>query len=230
MEQEALGLIETVGLAAAVEGADAAVKAANVRLLGYELTRGGGMVTVKITGDVSAVQAAVTAGAMAASRVGKVVSKLVIPRPHEDLAKLIHSPETVGEKKPLRQTGEEKTAAEEEGKPAEEAREFAAEAGPAGTVAGPETPGGGGTATAEAETEDAVEPKTAPAEPGETIARAAGRGHLAAAPLEGSPEPVLRAAAEAEKPPVTEVCNLCGDPACPRRKGEPRSRCIHFAE
>ncbi|MDK2784495.1 MAG: hypothetical protein PWQ41_166 [Bacillota bacterium] len=229
MEQEALGLIETVGLAAAVEGADAALKAASVRLLGYELTRGGGMVTVKIIGDVSAVQAAVTAGAMAASRVGKVVSKHVIPRPHEELAKLIHSPETVGEGKPARKVAAEEKAKQEEAKPAEEARESGAQAGPAGTVAGPEAPGAEGTAAAEAETEPVAGPEATPAGPGE-VPKPVEIDRPASARLEEYPEPVLPAAASGEKPPVSEVCNLCGDPACPRRKGEPRSRCIHYAE
>ena len=84
-----LGLIEVVGLVGAVEAGDTAVKAANVRLLGYELTKGGGMVTVKIEGEVSAVKAAVDAGAAAAERVGTVQSIHVIPRPHADTEKLL---------------------------------------------------------------------------------------------------------------------------------------------
>src|SRR5690606_30453955 len=86
---EALGLIETVGLAAAIEAADTAVKAANVKLLGYEKTRGNGMITVKIMGDVGAVKAAVTAGVMAANRVNEVYSYHVIPRPHAEIGELI---------------------------------------------------------------------------------------------------------------------------------------------
>jgi hypothetical protein len=187
------------------------------------------LVTIKITGDVAAVQAAVIAGALAASRVGKVVSKLVIPRPHEDLAKLIHSPETVGEGRLPRKVGEEETATQEEAKPAEEAPEFAAEAGPAGTVAGPETPGAEGTAAAEAKAEPVVGPEATPAGPDE-VPKPVEVDHRASPRLKEYPEPVLAAAAGGEKPPVPEVCNLCGDPACPRRKGEPRSRCIHYAE
>lgn len=87
--KEALGLIETVGLAAAIEAADTAVKAANVKLLGYEKTRGNGMITVKIVGDVGAVKAAVTAGVMAANRVNEVYSYHVIPRPHDEIKTLI---------------------------------------------------------------------------------------------------------------------------------------------
>lgn len=88
-----LGLIEVVGLVGAVEAGDTAVKAANVRLLGYELTKGGGMVTVKIEGEVSAVKAAVDAAVMAAEKLTTVVSHLVIARPSEEVAKMIESTE-----------------------------------------------------------------------------------------------------------------------------------------
>jgi ethanolamine utilization protein EutM len=80
----ALGLIETKGLVAAIEAADAMVKAANVRLMGREQI-GGGLVTVMVRGDVGAVKAATDAGAAAAGKVGEVVSVHVIPRPHEDV-------------------------------------------------------------------------------------------------------------------------------------------------
>lgn len=86
---KALGLIETIGLIAAIEAADAAVKAANVTLVGYENTKGGGKITVKLVGDVGAVQAAVASGRAAASRVGKVYGSLVISRPHEEIDRLI---------------------------------------------------------------------------------------------------------------------------------------------
>ncbi len=81
---EALGMIETKGLVALIEASDAAVKAANVTLLGWQKI-GSGLVTVLIVGDVAAVKAAVDAGAAAAGRVGEVIGVQVIPRPHEDL-------------------------------------------------------------------------------------------------------------------------------------------------
>ncbi|MEL7565334.1 MAG: BMC domain-containing protein [Dehalobacterium sp.] len=92
---ESIGVIELVGLATAIECADVAVKAADVKLLGYELSKGGGMVTIKIRGNVGAVQAAVAAGTAAGAKVGKVVSKIIIPRPHQDLDQIILSRETV---------------------------------------------------------------------------------------------------------------------------------------
>jgi microcompartment protein CcmL/EutN len=81
---EALGMIETRGLVAMIEAADAMVKAAKVVLVGYERI-GSGLVTALVRGDVAAVKAATDAGAAAARRVGELVSVHVIPRPHESL-------------------------------------------------------------------------------------------------------------------------------------------------
>jgi ethanolamine utilization protein EutM len=84
MSNEALGMIETKGLVASIEAADAMVKAANVILIGKEYI-GSGYVTVMVRGDVGAVKAATDAGAAAARRVGELVSVHVIPRPHANL-------------------------------------------------------------------------------------------------------------------------------------------------
>ena len=82
--QQALGMIETKGLVGSIEAADAMVKAANVTLIG-KVHVGGGLVTVMVRGDVGAVKASVDAGAVAAEKVGEVVSVHVIPRPHTDV-------------------------------------------------------------------------------------------------------------------------------------------------
>ena len=81
---EALGMIETRGLVAMIEAADAMVKAANVSLVGYEKI-GGGFVTAIVRGEVASVKAATDAGAAAARRVGELVSVHVIPRPHSSV-------------------------------------------------------------------------------------------------------------------------------------------------
>ena len=81
---EALGMIETKGLTACIEAADAAVKAANVKLVGYEKI-GSGLVTIMFRGEVAACRASCDAGAAAAQKVGEVVSVHVIPSPHSDL-------------------------------------------------------------------------------------------------------------------------------------------------
>jgi microcompartment protein CcmL/EutN len=81
---EALGMVECRGFVAMVEAADAMVKAANVRLVGYEKIDAG-LVTAIVRGEVGAVRAAVDAGAAAASRIGEVVSTHIIPRPHAEV-------------------------------------------------------------------------------------------------------------------------------------------------
>ena len=85
---EALGMIETRGLTAAVEAADAMVKAAEVTLIGTEKI-GSGLVSVMVRGDVGAVKAAVESGTAAASRLGEIIATHVIPRPHADVEKIL---------------------------------------------------------------------------------------------------------------------------------------------
>lgn len=178
MVNQALGLIEVVGLTAGIEAADAAVKAANVELLGYELAKGGGMVTVKVSGNVGAVKAAVDAAAVAARRVNKIVSVHVIPRPHSNLTPLIQSPETVGRKgghEPIPPAENSAKQSEDTGQPA----------------AG-------------------IEEATITAQQGEAVP-------------EGETGPDADSAGRV-------TCNLCGDPACTRRKGDPRTNCIHYVK
>lgn len=88
---QAIGFVETMGLVAGTEAADAMVKAANVTLVSRQQV-GGGLITIIVAGDVGAVQAAVDAGSAAASAVGRVVSAHVIPRPHEDIPGMLERP------------------------------------------------------------------------------------------------------------------------------------------
>ncbi len=88
MTQEALGMVETRGLVAAIEAADSMLKAANVTLIGTEKI-GSGLVSVMVRGDVGAVKAAVEAGSSNASKLGELVAVHVIPRPHGDVEKIL---------------------------------------------------------------------------------------------------------------------------------------------
>ena len=88
MTQEALGMVETRGLTAAIEAADQMCKAASVALVGTEKI-GSGLVTVMVRGDVGAVKSAVESGSAAASRLGELVATHVIPRPHNDVEKIL---------------------------------------------------------------------------------------------------------------------------------------------
>lgn len=102
----ALGLLETKGLIGAVEAADAMAKAASVRIVSKEKSTAA-LVTIKIVGEVAAVKSAVDAGASAASRIGRLVSAHVIPRPHEEIqflietSKKISTPEQTAEEKQI---------------------------------------------------------------------------------------------------------------------------------
>ena len=90
MVQQALGMVETRGLVAAIEAADAMLKAANVELVGPEKI-GSGLVSVMVRGDVGAVNAAVDAGLAAAQKLGEIIATHVIPRPHTDVEKILPS-------------------------------------------------------------------------------------------------------------------------------------------
>ena len=96
---EALGLIEVVGLVGAIEAADTASKAADVKGIGYELTRGSGMVVVKMVGGVSAVKSAVEAASVAAEKITQIISKHVIARPSDELDKIINAEKEKSDKK-----------------------------------------------------------------------------------------------------------------------------------
>ena len=88
--QMALGMIETRGLVASIEAADAMLKAAAVTMVG-QTKAGGGLVSTLVRGEVGAVKAATDAGAVAANKVGEVVSVHVIARPHDEMEALIDS-------------------------------------------------------------------------------------------------------------------------------------------
>ena len=88
MAYEALGMVETRGLVAAIEAADAMVKAANVELIGTEKI-GSGLVSVMVRGDGGAVKAATEAGSAAGARLGEIIATHVIPRPHPDVEKIL---------------------------------------------------------------------------------------------------------------------------------------------
>jgi microcompartment protein CcmL/EutN len=97
VSQKSIGLIEAIGLCAGITAADAAVKTANVKLLGYEYSKGDGMTVVKVEGDVAACKAAVAAGSKAAEPHGGVKCAIVIPRPANGIIPIfIKNKENVG--------------------------------------------------------------------------------------------------------------------------------------
>ena len=117
--RQALGLIEAIGLATAIEATDAAVKSANVELLGLESAKGDGMHTIKVVGDVGAVKAAVEAATAACAKGRGVFSTKVIARPADGLGPMIYKKPTTAVEKTLTPISEEKDEAVEE-QPTEE--------------------------------------------------------------------------------------------------------------
>ena len=119
---QARGMVETRGLVASIEAADAMVKAANVRLATKEHV-GGGLVTVIVRGDVGAVKASVDAGAAAAERVGDLVSVHVIPRPADEVARMLQPKETVQPEPPKAPEPEPKLDAQPAPKPVQKPKQ-----------------------------------------------------------------------------------------------------------
>lgn len=216
--QETVGLLEVVGLAGALVGADAALKAANVRLVGYEMPRGSGWITVKLIGSVSAVQSAIDAGIAAVETKGGVVhSRLVIPRPARALAPLIYSPDTVP-------TPQQDPPTPDDGAPAQTDNSR--------SEGEPEPVGEDVEEVLEARPLVTTLLKVAEEKIGEPVLKDDHQTddiHQEPEVVDSEPEAVEPVGPEQEDPPQPEeVCNLCGDPLCPRHKGEPRSDCIHF--
>lgn len=85
--KQAIGIIEAKGLITLIEASDAALKAANIQMTGYEKI-GSGIVTGFFSGDVAAIKAGLDTAAAAGNRVGQILATKVIPRPHDDLSKL----------------------------------------------------------------------------------------------------------------------------------------------
>ena len=212
MVRNAIGLIETVGLVAALEAADAALKAANIELIGYELTKGKGMVLVKFSGDVGAIKVAVEAGRIAAGKVNKVVATHVIPRPHQQLSSVLTTKETSNRKVQVasEMVIDIQESTDNEGK--------ILEVGDSTSFA-PSIP---------------IEKGARRYSPLETIVTEAEYGdplplkEVGVLQLDKEPIGVVSSVEQGKNPAV--LCNFCRDPACHRKKGDPKVTCIHYGK
>jgi microcompartment protein CcmL/EutN len=234
----ALGIIETVGLAAAIEAADTAVKSANVELIGYELSKGGGMITVKIQGNVGAVNAGISAAIISASKVNKVYGSIVIARPSDGLKILIDNNQTVGMKKLVKQESIEEVVEESVEETIEEAVEELVE----------ETIEEAVEELVEETIEEAVEELVE--ETIEESVEESVEGPIERPFQENGRELIYETSQEfiqelteeesIEKESIEEevydksvegiTCNICRDPMCPRKKGDLRKMCIHYID
>jgi microcompartment protein CcmL/EutN len=247
MSRTAIGMVETVGLLAAYEAADVAVKSANVKLIGYEISRGG-MVVIKFSGDVGAVKSAVDAAAAAASRLGEVFSSHVIPRPHQDVdKKMILTDDTVGYKKDktpeksAEKASEESQEIVEVKESEEETEDVEIEEQLEEEVELEEQE------EAETEDEESDESKKRSEQELDTVESEEETESDEDFDSEDDMEADLESEEDSDKlkdedldetdededdeeDDDEDICNLCGDPACPRRKGELRTDCIHYDE
>jgi microcompartment protein CcmL/EutN len=258
MSRTAIGMVETVGLLAAYEAADVAVKSANVKLIGYEISRGG-MVVIKFSGDIGAVKSAVDAAAAAASRLGEVFSSHVIPRPHQDVdKKMIFTDDTVGYKKDKTpeesadKTSEESQEIVEVKESTEETEEVDIEEQPEEVdldEQDEETEAEIQESDDESKKESEEELDEAEDEVPDSEEEFDSEEEEEESEYDDEPKKEVEEEldeteyfdeddeddedeedAEDEEKDEEDICNLCGDPACPRRKGELRTDCIHYDE
>ncbi|TCO77961.1 BMC domain-containing protein [Marinisporobacter balticus] len=185
MSKLALGIIETVGLAAAIEAADVAMKSANVKLIGYELTKGDGMATIKVEGSVGAVKAAIDAAVTSASKVNKIWGKRVIPRPGAGVEILIYSDETVGLEKNQKDIKDQEKQEEVSVYNMQDDQKLI-----------------------DQDQQDVETDEDEVYEDQEDIEINEDENNVQS----------------------SDGCNLCKDPACPRRKGDLKKMCIHYKE
>ncbi|KZL90669.1 BMC domain-containing protein [Clostridium magnum] len=228
MNKEALGVIETVGMAAAIQAADTCVKSANVELIGYELSKGSGLVAIKIRGNVGAVKAAIEAAKVSAAAINKVYATLIIPRPAEKLEGLIESEDTVGikvdQKEPCKDKEVDANIEEENKDKAEEGKDKEV------------------SANIEEENKDKIE-ESKDKEVGANVKEDIKDKEVSDLDNPSSTENLEEEKAISEKDEAEEfihddsslseqegdeVCNICHDPACTRKKGQPKTLCINY--
>lgn len=173
---QALGMIEVVGFACAVNTADVMVKAANVVIVGIERAKGGGWLTIKALGDVGAVTAAVEAGSSSARQGDRLINARVIPRLGSGLADVWLKPGIDASTNAPASPAEQNTIS---------------------------------NIPSVSETEATL---------------------LSAKPMEAKTAAPLNEEKTGTAEKESYTCNLCKDPACPRKKGDPRKFCIHFDE
>lgn len=240
--KKAYGFIEMLGLASAVVAADTALKAANVELSGLESAKGAGMHTLKLRGEVSSVKAAVSSILGDPALRGKVFAHTVIARPSDGTEKII-----VGNDDLLRKEKKEKTEDSSIKVEDNSIKASVVEEEPKEALTDEET-----VKTEALEAEDllqlddseVVQEERSPVSPENNEVQLASQEEEA--PLEPQPEKVIevepsvidmksrKAQGTAKKASgvkkKTASCNLCLDPECPREKGEPRLKCIHYKE
>lgn len=211
MSQLAIGMIETMGLAAGIEAADICLKSANINLVGYEFARGSGMTVVKIEGNVGAVKAAISAATAALGKLGKVHAQMVIPRPSDSIDMLIRNESTVGyetEKEEIPQVKQNEALLNKEDDLNQEKADESEQKD--------ET-------DEDLNNQDLDEEQIIEDENNEVTEQ----DEATEESDENSDDTDQDSSEETSK---SYTCNICKDPKCPRQKGDLRIYCIHYKE
>lgn len=211
MSQLAIGMIETMGLAAGIEAADICLKSANINLVGYEFARGSGMTVVKIEGNVGAVKAAISAATAALGKLGKVHAQMVIPRPSDSIDMLIRNESTVGyetEKEEIPQVKQNEAPLDKEDDLNQEKADESEQKD--------ET-------DEDINNQDLDEEQIIEDENNEVTEQ----DEATEESDENSDDTDQDSSEETSK---SYTCNICKDPKCPRQKGDLRIYCIHYKE
>ena len=211
MSKLAIGMIETMGLAAGIEAADICLKAANINLVGYEFAKGSGMTIIKIEGNVGAVKAAISAATAALGKLGKVHTKMVIPRPSDSIDMLIRNESTVGyedEKEEIPQVKQNNSPSDKEDN---SNRDKADES--------------------EQKDENDKNLNNQDLDEGQIIEDKNNEVTVQDESSQESDEDSDYNNQDlSEETSKGYTCNICKDPKCPRQKGDLRIYCIHYKE
>ncbi len=210
MSQLAIGMIETMGLAAGIEAADICLKSANINLVGYEFARGSGMTVVKIEGNVGAVKAAISAATAALGKLGKVHAQMVIPRPSDSIEMLIRNENTVGYETEKEEISQDNIKDEI---PSDENNDLNQE---------------GSDEKEEPEDSDNHDSNGENFEEDEENTEVIDEDEAEDEESEEDLEDESQDSSQETSKPYT--CNICKDPKCPRQKGDLRIYCIHYKE
>lgn len=232
----ALGLVEAIGRAAAIVAVDTILKAANVTLIGIEPSKGGGMYAIKIEGDVGAVKAAVDSIKSLDELQNKILASKVIPRPAAGIDKLIYNSVTIGYEQKVEDAILE-VIQEEVKEAAQEKVEVITEdkiQNPNEVI--PETSSVEPVEIIEAAVSESKEEVVETAssslaveeEAAEAASTSAVKEEIKKKKTEKESTPIKVVKTESKSTKKEVICNLCNDPKCERKRGEPKNLCIHY--
>lgn len=200
---KAVAIVECSGLPTAIAFLDMALKSANVKLLGMELAKGEGMVDIKLIGDVSAVKAAVDAGTIVADKIGGIMGKIIIPRPHDSINCLLKNEyvmhNLIRQKKNCADLQTTRLRDNENSENQKDVNDYYED-----------------NSISSVKSDMGLDPKDNETQIIETIG-----------------DEMKKTADDQNVLAVFEeeyTCNLCKDPACTRIKNRPHTECLHYSE